>query len=62
MNCNESFDAKMCFATQLPSGQNPLERNSKIDIGNILYLRQVLDLQMPSFILGEEDENAADLF
>ena len=62
MNCNESFEAEMFFSTELPSGQNPLEITSKIDMGNILERRQVLDLQMPSFIRGDEDENAADLF
>ena len=62
MNCNESFEAEMFFSIELPSGQNPLEITSEIDMGNILERRQVLDLQMPSFIRGDEDENAADLF
>lgn len=52
----------MFFSIELPSGQNPMEITSKIDMGNILQRRQVLDLQMPSFIRGDEDANAAALF
>ena len=62
MNCNESFEAQMFFSTESPNGQNPLGRTSKIKMGYILERQQVLDLQMPSFIRGDEDENAADLF
>jgi hypothetical protein len=51
----------MFFSSELPNGQNPLEKTSKINMGNILERRQVLDLQMPSFIRGDEDENAAAL-
>jgi hypothetical protein len=31
-------------------------------MGNIVEGQQMLDLQMPSFIRGDEDEDAADLF
>jgi len=31
-------------------------------MGRILERQQVLDLQVLSFIRGDEDENAADLF
>jgi hypothetical protein len=31
-------------------------------MGRILERQQMLDLQMPSFIRGDEDEDAADLF
>lgn len=31
-------------------------------MGNIVERQQMLDLQMPSFIRGDEGEDAADLF
>jgi hypothetical protein len=62
MNRNDSFEAKKFCCTELQNGKNPLEKTSKIYMGRILERQQVLDLQVLSFIRGDEDENAADLF
>jgi len=62
MNRNDSFEVGKVFLTELQNGKNPLEKNYKIYMGRILERQQMLDLQMPSFIRGDEDEDAADLF
>jgi hypothetical protein len=62
MNSNDSFEAEKVFSTELQNGINPLERNSKMHLMSIMDHHQMLDFQMPSFIRGDEDEDAADLF
>lgn len=62
MNRNDSFEAKKVFSTELQNGINPFEKNSKMHLRSIVDRQQMLDLQMPSFIRGGEDEDAADLF
>jgi hypothetical protein len=62
MNRNDSFKAEKFFSTELQNGKNPLEKYSKMHLRSIVDRQQMLDLQMPSFIHGDEDEDAADLF
>jgi hypothetical protein len=62
MNRNDSFEAKTICGTELQNGKNPLEKTSKMHLRSIAERQQMLDLQMPSFIRGDEDEDAADLF
>jgi hypothetical protein len=42
--------------------KNLLKESSRIDMENTLKRQQMVGLQMPSFIRGDEDEDAADLF
>lgn len=62
MNRNDPFKAKKVFSTELQNGINSLEKNSKMHLRSIVDRQQMLDLQMPSFICGDENEDAADLF
>jgi hypothetical protein len=61
MNRNDSFEAEKVFSIELQNGINPLERNSKMHLMSIMDHHQMLDLQMTSFIRGDEDEDD-DLF
>jgi hypothetical protein len=62
MNRNDSFEAEKFFSTELQNVENLLNGTSRTYMGRILERQQMLDLQMPSFIRGDEDEDAADLF
>ena len=62
MNRNDSFRAETISGTELQNGKNSDDETPGNDLGNILLRQQMLDLQMPSFIRGDEDEDAADLF
>jgi len=61
MNRNDSFEAETICGTELQNGENLLKETSRIDLEKILERDRMLDLQMPSFIRGDEDEDA-DLF
>lgn len=61
MKRNDSFKVKKFFSTELQNVEN-LKETSRTYMGNIKDRQQMLDLQMPSFIRGDEDEDAADLF
>ena len=61
MNRNDSFKAKKFFSTELQNVEN-LKETSRTYMGNIEERQRMLDLQMNSFIRGDEDEDAADLF
>ena len=56
MNRNDSFEAQF-FSTELQNVENLIKETSSTCMGNIKERQQ-----MPSFIRGDEDEDAADLF
>jgi hypothetical protein len=62
MNRNDSFEVEKVFLTELQNGKNLLKESSRIHMENTLKRQQMVDLQMPSFIRGDEHEDAADLF
>lgn len=62
MNRNDSFEAKMICGTELQNVENLIKETSRSYMGNIVERQQMFDLQMPSFIRGDDDEDAADLF
>jgi hypothetical protein len=62
MNRNDSFEAEKFFSTELQNVENLINETSRTCMGNIVERQQMLDLQMPSFIRGDEGEDAADLF
>ena len=62
MNLNDSFEAETICGTKLQDGKNLLKESFRIKMENTLESQQMLDLQMPSFIRRDENEDAADLF
>jgi hypothetical protein len=62
MNRNDSFEAEKFFSTELQNVENLLNGTSRTYMGSMFERQQMLDLQMPSFIRGDEDEHADDLF
>jgi hypothetical protein len=62
MNHNDSFEAETICGTELQNGENLLNVTSRTYRGSIFERQQMLDLQMPSFIRGDEDEDATGLF
>ena len=62
MNRNDSFEAEKFFSTELQNVENLLNGTSRTYMGSIFERQQMLDLHMPSFIRGDEGEDAADLF
>jgi hypothetical protein len=57
MNHNDSFEAETICGTELQNGGKSLKESSRITVENILERQQ-----MPSFIRGDDSEDAADLF
>ena len=62
MNRNDSFEAKTICRKELQNVENLIKETSRTYMGSSLERQRMLDLQMPSFIRGDEDEDAADLF
>lgn len=62
MNRNDSFDAETVWGTELQNWGNLSKETPRTYMRSIVDRQQMLDLQMPSFIRGDEDEDAADLF
>lgn len=62
MNRNDSFDAETLWGTELQNGGNLSKETPGTYLRSIVDRQQMLDLQMPSFIRGDEGEDAADLF
>ena len=62
MNRYDSFEEEKFFSTELQNGKIHWKKIPKIYMRSIINRQQMLDLQMPSFTRGDEDEDAADLF
>jgi hypothetical protein len=62
MNRNDSFETEALCGTELQNKGNLLKETSRTYMGSIFERQQMLDLQMPSFIRGDENEDSADLF
>jgi hypothetical protein len=62
MNISDTLDADKSFETIGLCNYFGDTADEEVDWDNFFKSKMHLDLQMPSFIRGGEDEDAADLF
>jgi hypothetical protein len=62
MKRNDSFETETICGTELQNGEKLLKETSIMDMDNTLKREQMLDLQVPSFICGDEVQDADNLF